>query len=1194
MSDISISSQGNLSIGEFVGRDKIVNNIQNIQNILQQRVLTAAEEADSDRALESKQLVAGVTTFMQRLQARADEGREADAGNPYKGLLEYRLGDADLFFGRQRAISELMEQLRGATLTALHAESGTGKSSLLQAGVSPRLIAAGHLPVYLRPYNVNPSLAIKRTFLADLSLTPFLATAPLRAFLQQVTGLLGPKTTLYIFLDQFEEFFSLLEEPARAEFIGELAECVEDQTLNVRWLLGMRTETFGNLSDFRPRIRNPYESDYALYRLTRDEAREVISQPAAKRGVQYEAGLIDKILDDLDTSKEAKSGVNALNPPEIQLVCSALYAALPAGEKTITQAMYEAKQGVAGILRTHLDDVLSHNLSPEQRPIAQWALEALITSDNHRILRPLSDLAAELAPRGVKEAQLREVLEQLVTSHLVRVEEKTPDAPQYEAAAGMSHQQVTQLAYELAHEYLLGRITLDPAVQSRKAAQELVMQEMTAYRNTRTLINDDRLAIIMARRSELALSDEAKELISKSERAFRRKRGFLLGGIGLIIVLFIIGLASTGLMVAAQNERTVAVARKEEAQATAVQAATLASDALSQQRTSLAAQATAEIAAQSAAAQASAAEAEAAQAVARADKAKAVVRGLFDNNGLVPTDGGPWGLVFANGLLWVSDETGNTVQGIDPATGVVSATIAVGHRPGPLTFDGQRLWVVNQDDSTVEAIDLTTRASVQRVTTPSRAAAILFAANAIWIASANNTVQAILPETGALQPAIAVGSLPWVLASDGQRVWVASRNSNTVQAIKPDPANPLILFTQTLNGTPAGLAFDGNVMWVSIQSRSQVQGLNPETGEVMVKGLTVGLRPSTLVFDGQRLWVANQGDNTVQVVDVVVGTVSAPVPVGQLPRAFAFAGGHVWVANYSDNTIQALDPTVGDVVAQMKVGRTPRGMAFDGKQLWVAIAGEGTVQAIDPASGKVSATITVGVGVRDITFDGRRLWVVNFTDNTVQSVDPISKTAGLTITVNTGPRAIIYAGGLLWIANGVSNTVQSIDPASGVIKETIAVGKAPFDLTYDGAKIWVVNNGDNAVQAIVPGTGKAGVSIRVGSGGGNPGSISFDGQRIWVTNFFDGDVQAIDPQTGHSEDPIRVGGFPVELAWDGTNLWVVNFGDNTVQAVDVKTGATSRPYHVGAGPSTIFYDGHGRVWVANRDSNSVQYVVVNR
>src|SRR5574341_405780 len=89
---IDLSAQGDVTIGgDVVGRDKIINNIQNIA----QRALTFAEEAAREHELEAERLAQGVVTFAQRLGARASEAADTGKGGPYKGLLEYRLSDAD-------------------------------------------------------------------------------------------------------------------------------------------------------------------------------------------------------------------------------------------------------------------------------------------------------------------------------------------------------------------------------------------------------------------------------------------------------------------------------------------------------------------------------------------------------------------------------------------------------------------------------------------------------------------------------------------------------------------------------------------------------------------------------------------------------------------------------------------------------------------------------------------------------------------------------------------------------------------------------------------------------------------------------------------------------------------------------------------------------------------------------------------
>jgi ABC-type transport system involved in cytochrome bd biosynthesis fused ATPase/permease subunit len=133
-------------------------------------------------------------TLVRILSVPVNEGAQSDI--PYKGLLPYGLNKTEIFYGRRKAKKDLLTCLKQGPLTVLHAESGGGKTSLLQAGAAAQLIASGHLAVYARAHDKNPLDFIKRMFLPDVADAPTLAAASLREFLRQVYAVLGPKATL--------------------------------------------------------------------------------------------------------------------------------------------------------------------------------------------------------------------------------------------------------------------------------------------------------------------------------------------------------------------------------------------------------------------------------------------------------------------------------------------------------------------------------------------------------------------------------------------------------------------------------------------------------------------------------------------------------------------------------------------------------------------------------------------------------------------------------------------------------------------------------------------------------------------------------------------------------------------------------------------------------------------------------------
>jgi hypothetical protein len=424
--------------GDVVGRDKIVNNIQHIY----ERALTAAEEARQARSIEAEYLAQGVSAFARRLRERAGDTAGADKGGLYKGLLEYDMGDAAEFFGRTEATDAVLTCLARSPLTVLHADSGMGKTSLLKAGIEPRLLAYGHVPLYIRLYATSVPHALKGGLLTQFEQTPNLAAASLHDFLRQVTDLLRGQQ-LVVLLDQFEEVFTAQSAEARAEFASELAACLDDDLLPVRWVLALRSKWFGHLSTFQPPVRQPFANQYLLHAFSREEAREAIILSAQQSNLDYEPGLVEKLIDDLGPEKIA--------PPQLQLVCHALVERLAPGEKRLTIAGYERLHRADGILRDYLDNVLARNLLPADRTPAWRLLAAIAEQGIGRATE--AELVARLRTYAVSAVDARRVLNLLETNHLVRLSDER---------------------YQLASESLLPRIRQWAA---ERAARELARVE---------------------------------------------------------------------------------------------------------------------------------------------------------------------------------------------------------------------------------------------------------------------------------------------------------------------------------------------------------------------------------------------------------------------------------------------------------------------------------------------------------------------------------------------------------------------------------------------------------------------------------------------------------------------------------------------------------------------------------------------
>ena len=468
-----------------------------------ERALTQIEFLQQAEEFENKRLAQALTAYVHRLEERAGRAREHPfQENPYKALLEFDIQDTALFYGRSTAILKLLAHIKRDQLTVLHAGSGVGKTSLLKAGIMPRLLADGHVPLYVRPYQTPVHLAIKQALPINLEDSTHLANISLYDFLRRATSLISGRE-LIVILDQFEELFTVQNEQARKEFVDQLSTCLDDDLLPVRWIIALRDEWFGQLGTFRPHIRNPYANEFLLRPLSRSEAKEVIIRPAERCQIDYEPALVERLLDDL--------GKNEIAPPHLQLVCSVLFDSLR-GHSEITQAMYDEAGEAKEILRQYLYRVLSRDMPQEMRAPARRLLEALVTLEKRRTLRTRADLQAELSTWGYSPSLVDEVLNQLTDSRLLRVEEFALDR---------AHSVV---AYELAHDYLLEEIELDPEVQARKAAQELLAQKLPYYKREKLLLSSHELSIIWPQREWLTLSEETSALLRESEAVVTRER----------------------------------------------------------------------------------------------------------------------------------------------------------------------------------------------------------------------------------------------------------------------------------------------------------------------------------------------------------------------------------------------------------------------------------------------------------------------------------------------------------------------------------------------------------------------------------------------------------------------------------------------------------------------------------------------
>ena len=170
-------------------------------------------------------------------------------------------------------------------LVVLFAKTGTGKTSLINAGVRPRLRDQGYTTYFIRVRR-DPYASACEELERDKAVGP-LGEAPFIDQLRTLVKRLG-KRPVVLFFDQFEEFFLYgPDDPAKMErFIADVAEAYRDEALGIQFVFSMREEFFVEMDAFRDKIPTIFhnESNLRLRWFTEKQARDAMVKPARAGG----------------------------------------------------------------------------------------------------------------------------------------------------------------------------------------------------------------------------------------------------------------------------------------------------------------------------------------------------------------------------------------------------------------------------------------------------------------------------------------------------------------------------------------------------------------------------------------------------------------------------------------------------------------------------------------------------------------------------------------------------------------------------------------------------------------------------------------------------------------------------------------------------------------------------------------------
>jgi energy-coupling factor transporter ATP-binding protein EcfA2 len=363
---------------------------------------------------------------------------------PYRGLSAFQEADAEFFFGRDRFIQALVKAVKTKPLVAVVGASGSGKSSLVFAGLLPHLLRQGGWCVYkLRPGSPNSRpfhnlaaaiLPVSSPFAPDI--------APLEEIDKRAEKLQKQEKTLQdvtadilrqnsatervlLVVDQFEELYTICPEEDRQRFIDVLLAAVKNAP-QCKVVLTLRADFCGQAYAYRPLVDVLQNADLKLGSMSREELQTAIEQPAGKFNVKLESGLIGHLLDDI--------GQEPGHLPLLEFTLTQLWERQH--QRKLTHAAYNNIGGIRKAIANHAESFYNNDrLQDEERQQLKRIFLQLIkpgdgTEDTRRLVtqnevgaenwRLVTKLATErLVVTGLNNATNEETVE-VVHEALIR------------------------------------------------------------------------------------------------------------------------------------------------------------------------------------------------------------------------------------------------------------------------------------------------------------------------------------------------------------------------------------------------------------------------------------------------------------------------------------------------------------------------------------------------------------------------------------------------------------------------------------------------------------------------------------------------------------------------------------------------------------------------------------------------------
>ena len=431
-----------------------------------------------------------------------------DAQHPWLGLASFTEETRGYFYGREDEVAELARRVQRKLLTILFGQSGLGKTSILRAGIVPRLRPEGYCPVYVRidysPESPPPSEQIKQAIFRETQASGEWTQTGVAAsgeslweFLHHRDDVLrdasGKTLTPLLIFDQFEEIFTLAQSDdfgrqRAAQFLEDLADLVENRAprelehriehdeaaaekfdfarADYRILIALREDYLAHLEGLKGLMPSITQNRMRLARMTGTQALAAVLNPGGKLVSEEVAAAIVRFV--AGGSELANAEVE---PSLLSLICRELNnARIAQGRDEISADL------LAGSRDTILSEFYERALADQPPGVRQVIEDNLLTESGYRENLAEERLTKAFAAVGAPP----ETLATLVNRRLLRIEER-----------------LDLRRVELTHDVLCGVVKASRDLRLERAARDEAERQLEAQRQR---VRATRQALVRARK----------------------------------------------------------------------------------------------------------------------------------------------------------------------------------------------------------------------------------------------------------------------------------------------------------------------------------------------------------------------------------------------------------------------------------------------------------------------------------------------------------------------------------------------------------------------------------------------------------------------------------------------------------------------------------------------------------------------